>query len=64
MHAQVPSALGGASDEVRKNVRDAMQRGARGPGFILGPSHSIAYGTKYDNFMALLDEYTRLADRV
>jgi hypothetical protein len=27
---------------------------ARSPGFILGPIQSIAYGTKYDNFMALL----------
>jgi hypothetical protein len=28
--------------------------------FILGASHSIAVGTKYDNFMAMLDEYTKL----
>jgi uroporphyrinogen-III decarboxylase len=29
-------------------------------GFILGPSHSIAFGTKYDNFMAMLDEFEKL----
>ena len=32
-------------------------------GFILGPSHSIAKGTPYDNFMAVLDEYVRLRDK-
>ncbi len=56
--------VGGTPEEVRNSVREAMEKGARGKGFILGPSHSIAYGTKYDNFMAMLDEYTRLADRI
>jgi uroporphyrinogen-III decarboxylase len=60
----VETLVSGTPDDVRKNVRQAMERGRRGPGFILGPSHSIAYGTKYDNFMALLDEYTHLADRL
>jgi hypothetical protein len=41
-----------------------MEVGAPGSGFILGPSHSIAYGTKYDNFMAMLDEYVHLRERV
>jgi len=36
---------------------------ARSSGFILGPSQAIAYGTKYDNFMALLDEFHKLAPR-
>lgn len=56
--------ISGEPDDVRQNVREAMEKGRRGPGFILGPSHSIAYGTKYDNFMAMLDEYDRLADQV
>jgi hypothetical protein len=60
----VETLVSGTPDDVRKNVRQAMERGRRGPGFILGPSHSIAYGTKCDNFMALLDEYTHLADRL
>ena len=60
----VETLVSGTPDDVRGNVRQAMERGRRGPGFILGPSHSVAYGTKYDNFMALLDEYTRLADRL
>jgi len=53
----------GTTQDVRRNVRNALARGAPGGGFILGPSHSIAKGTKYDNFMALLDEFARWADR-
>ena len=61
----VPVELLGAGtpDEVRAAVRTAMERGAPGSGFILGPSHSVAYGTKYDNFLAMLDEFVRLRDR-
>ncbi|MBN2308186.1 MAG: hypothetical protein JXR94_04400 [Candidatus Hydrogenedentes bacterium] len=54
--------LTGTPSDCRANVRHAMETGAPGGGFILGPSHSIAKGTPYDNFMALLDEYTRLRD--
>ena len=54
----------GTTDDVRKNVREVMRKGAEARGFILGPSHSIAYGTKYDNFMAMLDEYQKLAGKV
>jgi hypothetical protein len=53
----------GTPEDVRKDVRYALEVARRGRGFILGPSHSIAYGTKYDNFMAMLDEYRRLTDR-
>lgn len=31
-------------------------------GYIFGSSHSIAVGTKYDNFMAMLDEFDRNRD--
>ncbi|MFH1566492.1 MAG: uroporphyrinogen decarboxylase family protein, partial [Gemmatimonadota bacterium] len=55
--------IAGTPDEVRQAVRTAMERGAPGGGFILGPSHSIAMNTGYDNFMAMLDEFDRLRDR-
>ncbi len=55
--------LTGTPDDCRKNVRGAMEIGAPGGGFILGPSHSIAKGTPYGNFMAVLDEYVRLRDK-
>lgn len=28
-------------------------------GCILGTSHSVAVGTRYENFMTLLDQYTK-----
>jgi uroporphyrinogen decarboxylase len=55
--------IGGTAEEVRREVRRAMERGAPGGGFILGPSHSVAKNTKYENFMAMLDEFTRLRDK-
>jgi len=53
----------GTPEDVRRDVRTAMDRGAPGGGFILGPSHSIAKNTRYENFMAMLDEFVKLRDR-
>ncbi len=53
----------GKPDEVRAGVRDAMEVGPPGGGYIFGTSHSVAVGTPYDNFMAMIDEFTRLRDR-
>ena len=55
--------ISGTPDDVRKEVRLAMERGAPGGGFILGPSHSVAKNTKYENFMAMLDEFVALRDK-
>ncbi len=55
--------IGGTAEDSRKAVREAMEETVDYPGFILGPSHSVAYGTIYDNFMAALDEFDRLRDR-
>ena len=55
--------IAGTAEDVRRNVREAMAKAAPHAGFILGPSHSIAKGVKYDNFMALLDEFDRLRDK-
>ena len=49
--------VSGTMAEVREDVRHALEIGKRGGRFILGSSHSIAVGTNYDNFMAMLDEY-------
>lgn len=59
----VENLIAGTPEDVRRDVRTAMERGAPGGGFILGPSHSVAMNTRYDNFMAMLDEYDRLADK-
>jgi hypothetical protein len=53
----------GTPDDCRRMVREAMEIGAPGGGYILGPSHSIAKGTPYDNFMEVLDEYVSLRDK-
>ncbi len=52
--------VAGTPDEVRQDVRSAMQVAKQGGGFILGPSHSVAVGTQYDNLMAALDEFDKL----
>jgi uroporphyrinogen-III decarboxylase len=51
----------GTPEDVRRDVRRAMECAKQGGRFILGASHSIAVGTKYDNYMAMLDEYHKLA---
>jgi hypothetical protein len=53
---------GGTCGEVRAAVRAAVEAGKPGGRYILGSSHSIAVGSKYDNVMAMLDEYERVAD--
>lgn len=54
--------VGGTPDEVRAAVRRAMETAKEGGGFILGASHSIAVGTQYANFMAMLDEFVKLRE--
>jgi len=56
----VEHLVGGTPEEVRADVRRAMACAKPGGRFILGSSHSVAVGTKYDNFMALLDEHSKL----
>ncbi len=58
----VENLVSGTPEQVREDVRRAMRCAKPGGGFILGASHSIAVGTKYDNFMAMLDEYHKLAE--
>lgn len=55
--------IDGTVDDVRRNVQETMTKAAPQGGFILGPSHSIAKGTKYENFVAMLDEFDRLRDK-
>jgi len=53
--------VGGTPEQVRRCVHETMARCKDRGRLILGPSHSVAYGTRYDNFMAMLDEYAKLA---
>ena len=55
----VASLVAGTTDDVRRDVRTTMETAKAGGGLLLGSSHSIAFGTQYDNFMAMLDEFER-----
>ncbi len=57
----VEEMVGGTPEQVRRSVRRAMEVAKPGGRFILGTSHSIAVGSRYDNFMAMLDEHAKLA---
>jgi len=56
------SLTAGTPDDVRRDVRRAMDCAKEGGRFILGTSHSIAVGSRYDNVMAMIDEYHKRAD--
>ncbi len=56
----VEHIISGSAEDVRQDVRRAMQCAKPGGRFILGSSHSIAVGSNYDNFLAMLDEYHKL----
>ena len=51
----------GTPNEVRRDVRRAMACAKKGGRFILGTSHSIAVGSRYENVMAMIDEYHKRA---
>ncbi len=54
--------IGGTMDEVRREVRTAMDKAKDNGRFILGTTHTIAVGSNYDNFMAMVDEYHQCCD--
>jgi len=58
----VEHLVGGTAKDVRQDVRRAMSCAKPGGRFILGSSHSVAVGTKYDNYMAMLDEHGKLCE--
>ncbi len=51
------NVISGSEEQVRMDVRRAMECAKPGGRFILGTSHSVAVGSNYDNYMAMLDEY-------
>ncbi len=58
----VENLFSGGPDGVRGDVRRAMTCAKPGGRFILGSSHSVAVGSRYDNYLAMLDEYWKLCD--
>lgn len=58
----VETLVSGTPDNVRSDVRFAMEHYKDGGRWIFGSTHSIAVGTHYDNFMAMADEFEKLRD--
>ena len=54
--------IDGTMSDVRQAVRQALHNGKENGRFILGTTHSIAVGSNYDNFMAMVDEYWQHCD--
>jgi hypothetical protein len=57
----VEHLVDGTPEDVYRDAELAMRVGPPGGGYIFGETHSTAVGTKYDNFMAMLDAYHKLA---
>ncbi len=57
----VEHLISGTPEQVRADVQRAMAACKPGGRFILGASHSIAVGTRWENHRAMLDEWRRLA---
>ena len=54
--------VSGTPNDIRQDVRRAMECAKEGGRFILGTSHSVAVGSQYDNYLAMLDEYEKLCE--
>lgn len=53
----VEHLVSGSPDDVKNDIDYAVKYAAPNGGFVLGASHSIAVGTKYENYMAMLAHY-------
>jgi len=51
----IENLIRGTSEENKEDVIYALKYAAPGGGFILGTSNSVAYGSKYENYMRALD---------
>ena len=57
----VEHLIDGTPEQVRADVEEAFRIAAGGRGgFILGTTHSVAVGTRYENFMAMIETAQRL----
>jgi len=52
---QCDSLVAGTPEDVRRDAEYALAHAAPGGGYIYGSSHSILIGTRYENYMAMLD---------
>lgn len=55
----VENLVSGTPDDIKKEVDYTMKHYKPGGRYIFGSTHSIAVGTKYDNFMIMVDEFDK-----
>ena len=58
----VEDLVGGTTADIKRDVAYDIESAKQGGGYIFGSSHSIAVGTKYENFMTMIDEFLKLRD--
>ena len=51
--------VSGTPEDIKKEVIQAMEEYKPGGRYIFGSTHSIAVGTKYENFMTMVDEFEK-----
>jgi uroporphyrinogen decarboxylase len=51
----VEAMISGTPDDVRRETRYALRHAAPGGGFIAGVSHSLGVGSRYENYLAMLE---------
>lgn len=56
----VEQLIEGTPEQVKETVNNVVSHFMSRSRYIFGTSHSVAVGTKYDNFMAMMDELDRL----
>ena len=55
----VEHLVSGSLSDIKNDVIYTMEQLKPGGRYIFGTSHSVAIGTKYDNFMTLIDEFEK-----
>jgi uroporphyrinogen-III decarboxylase len=55
----VESLVSGTPPDIRREVTFAMNNYKPVGRYIFGTSHSVAVGTKYDNFMTMVEEFEK-----
>jgi uroporphyrinogen decarboxylase len=52
---EAETLINGTPEDVEREVEYCLKHGAPGGGFVLTTSNSVQVGTKYENYLAMLD---------
>jgi len=56
----VENLVSGTPEDVSRDVEYALTHGKPGGGYIFGTSHSVAVGTKYENWLRMMEDFRAL----